>query len=62
MFRSFRSCGADVYFALFLSVENMFITYLFILVIFWFVEYVIKKKQFFLINNLFITIAGSLQP
>jgi len=50
--------GANVYFGFFLAVENMFISYLLILVKFSSIEYIIKNNKVFLINNLFITIEG----
>ena len=50
---------ADVYFGLFFTVENMFISYLFILSKFFTPEYIIQNNKVFLINNLFITIKGS---
>ena len=51
--------GADVSFGLFFAVENMFISYLFILSKFVAPEYIIQNNKVFLINNLFITIKGS---
>ena len=50
--------GTNVSFALFLAVENMFISYLLILSNFLNAEYVIKNNQYYLINNLCITIRG----
>ncbi len=53
--RSLSFPGADVYFALFLAVENMFISYLLIFNNFVAIEYIIQNNKVFLINNLFIT-------
>ncbi len=47
--------GTNIYFGLFLLVDNVFISYLCFCVIFFVLEYVLINNQYYPINNLWIT-------